>query len=140
MAPYVLALGGRDDVQLVRVIEELRRRSVPVIFLDHQSPAPFALDVRPGRPLELTIAQRTLKAPTLMWSRIKILNILGHWSEELAPEYLRRAEWRALLQSIAFIFEHAALTKQADVAKADHKVFQLAVASRVGFEVPSSRI
>jgi hypothetical protein len=134
----VLVLGGSDDGQLVAVLDALRDRNVPVVFLDHCTTLDAAFDIRAGGGLEIRLDGKQLPLPAVVWSRLKINTLISSWTSETVNEFIRRSEWRGFLSTISAALGDLGIYTLSDVAESGSRIRQLEIAARCGFVVPES--
>ena len=136
--PYALVIGGSDDGQLMAVVDALRERAVPVVFLDHCASQDVAFDVRADGHFEVRIGAETLDMPAAVWTRIKINAVVSVWTPETVDEFIRRSEWRGFLSTISSALNDRSVYTLSAVAEASSRARQLQTAARCGFAIPES--
>lgn len=137
-SPYLLILGGSSDKQTDRIVSYLRSQHVPLVFLDCDNPQPFKVSIDSAGNTHFEINGRELEDPQLVWTRLKINIILGHWSADTIGEYVHRTEWAGFLSQLSYYYRDQAFYDLQDVRRINSRFLQFSVAKAAGFHIPKS--
>lgn len=135
---YVLVLGASADGQLVGVLDCLKKRNVPCVFLDADTVRDVRFSVGENGRSSLSVDGRALSRPALVWTRIKIGTLLGQAGPEVADEYIKRNEWAGFLSELAYHYEEEQIYQPRHARRADCKMFQFPLAAKAGFSIPNT--
>jgi glutathione synthase/RimK-type ligase-like ATP-grasp enzyme len=145
IAPRVLLLSGLYDFSTDLVAAELAEKEVPFVRLNREQlsdcrltldPVAAILEVRTSS-LSLNISADDLSS-VLFRQPVFLRNTPGR-ALSLA-EQLERSQWPALLRGLCVFDKARWMNHPAKTYLAESKPYQLHVASRLGFDVPSTRI
>ena len=143
--PQVLLLASRFDLSCDYVVAQLRQRDIPYFRLNSEDFEQFTVVAVPSEPrvylraqgLTVQLIPETLKA--IYFRRAVYLQ--GPFTHrESVNEQLSRAHRSAFMRSFMVFDSCRWMNHPAATYKAEHKVVQLSIAHRLGFDVPRTVI
>lgn len=143
--PQILLLASRFDFSCDYVVAQLRRRGTPYFRLNSEDFEQFAIAAHPSEPgvyldtpgLTIQLHPKTLKA---IYFRRAVYPQEAHTDKHSVHEQLSRSHRSAFMRSFMVFDSCKWINHPAATYKAEHKAVQLAVAHRLGFNIPRTVI